>query len=118
MPGSHNDLNVLDHSPLFDTIIHDRMPPVNYVVNGHQHTLGYYLFDGIYPRWATLMQTIAHPTTGKEKLFAKKQETIRKPLSDLFQERKPPLAKRNRPPPKKEVLPSKSRLSSCPISRG
>ncbi|KAK9265886.1 hypothetical protein L1049_021593 [Liquidambar formosana] len=67
-----------DHSILFDTIIYDRMPPVNYVVNGHQHTLGYYLSDGIYPRWATLMQTIAHLTIRKERLFAKKQEAIRK----------------------------------------
>ncbi|KAF8413080.1 hypothetical protein HHK36_001056 [Tetracentron sinense] len=45
MPGSHNDVNDLDHSPLFDTLIHGRMPPVNYMVNGRQHTLGYYLSD-------------------------------------------------------------------------
>ncbi|KAK9275352.1 hypothetical protein L1049_022616 [Liquidambar formosana] len=73
-----------DHSPLFDTIIYNRMPPVNYVVNRHQHTLGYYLSDGIYPRWATLMQTIAHPTTGKERLFAKKQKAIRKDVERAF----------------------------------
>ncbi|KAK2635890.1 hypothetical protein Ddye_030682 [Dipteronia dyeriana] len=30
MTGSHNDLNVLEHSPLFDNIIHDRQSPVNY----------------------------------------------------------------------------------------
>ncbi|KAF8400912.1 hypothetical protein HHK36_014215 [Tetracentron sinense] len=78
MSGSHNDVNVLDHSPLFDTLIYGRMPLVNYTVNDRQDTLDYYLSDGIYPQWATLMQTITHPTTGKERLFAKKEEAVRK----------------------------------------
>ncbi|KAF8389925.1 hypothetical protein HHK36_024444 [Tetracentron sinense] len=82
--GSHNDVNVLDHSPLFDTLIHGRMPSVNYTVNGGQHASNYYLSDGIYPQWATLMQTIAHPTTGKERLFAKKQEVVRKDVERAF----------------------------------
>ncbi|XP_059664212.1 uncharacterized protein LOC132309986 [Cornus florida] len=72
MAGSHNDLNVLDHSPVFKSMINGSMPPVNYMVNGHRRTMGYYLSDGIYPKWATLMQTIPHLTTVKEKLFANK----------------------------------------------
>ena len=84
MPGSHNDVNVLNHFPLFDALIHGRMPSVNYEVNGRQHTLGYYLSDGIYPQWATLMQTIANPTTRKEKLFAEKQEAARKDVEKAF----------------------------------
>ncbi|XP_059635651.1 uncharacterized protein LOC132277826 [Cornus florida] len=84
MAGSHNDLNVLDHSPVFKSMINGSMPPVNYVVNGHRHTMRYYLFDGIYPKWATLMQTIPHPTTVKEKLFANKQETVRKDVERAF----------------------------------
>ncbi|XP_059650285.1 uncharacterized protein LOC132296055 [Cornus florida] len=43
MPGSHNDINVLDHSP-----------------------------------------TIPHPTTGKEKLFAQRQEACRKDVERAF----------------------------------
>ncbi|XP_059669062.1 uncharacterized protein LOC132314184 [Cornus florida] len=84
MAGSHNDLNVLDHSPVFKSMINGSMPPVNYVVNGHRRTIGYYLSDGIYLKWATLMQTILHPTTVKEKLFANKQETVRKDVERAF----------------------------------
>ncbi|XP_059668924.1 uncharacterized protein LOC132314017 [Cornus florida] len=60
------------------------MPPINYEVNGHRRTMEYYLFDGIYPKWATLILTIPHPTTGKEKLFAKKQEVVRKDVEQTF----------------------------------
>lgn len=84
MPGSHNDVNVLDHSPLFDDLIHGKMPSVNYEVNGHQYTLGYYLTNGIYPQWATLIQTIKHPTTGKERLFAQRHEGARKDVEQAF----------------------------------
>ncbi|XP_059671118.1 uncharacterized protein LOC132316663 [Cornus florida] len=78
MAGSNNDVNVLDHSPVFNSLINGTMPPINYEVNGHRRTMGYYLSNGIYPNWATLIQTIPHPTTIKEKLFAKKQEAVRK----------------------------------------
>ena len=80
MPGSHNELNVLDHSPLFDDLIHGKMPPVSYKVNGRQFTMGYYLSDGIYLPWATLMQTIHEPKTAKETLFAKQQEAAKKDI--------------------------------------
>ncbi|XP_058211662.1 uncharacterized protein LOC131323840 [Rhododendron vialii] len=84
MVGSHNDVNVLDHAQNFDNFIHGRMPPVNYVVNGHQYTLGYYLANGIYPQWATLIQSIQHPTTVKKRLFSQKQEVARKDVERAF----------------------------------
>ncbi|XP_059638569.1 uncharacterized protein LOC132280832 [Cornus florida] len=74
MLGSHNDINVLDHSSVFDSTVTCQIPLVNFVVNGHYYRMGYYLSDGIYPKWTTLMQTIPHPTTAKEKLFAQRQE--------------------------------------------
>ncbi|XP_058217564.1 uncharacterized protein LOC131328667 [Rhododendron vialii] len=84
MAGSHNDVNVLEHSQIFDNFIHGRMPPVNYVVNEHQYTMGYYLADGIYPQWATLIQSIQHPTMVKERLFSQKQEAARKDVEQAF----------------------------------
>ncbi|XP_059625384.1 uncharacterized protein LOC132268570 [Cornus florida] len=84
MAGSNNDVNVLDHSPVFNSLINGTMPPINYEVNGHRRTMGYYLSDGIYPKWATLIQTIPHPTPVKEKLFAKKQEAVRKDVERAF----------------------------------
>ncbi|XP_059623192.1 uncharacterized protein LOC132266354 [Cornus florida] len=84
MPGLHNDINVLDHSSVFNDIVNGQLPPVNYVVNGHHYRMGYYLSDGIYPKWATLMHTIPHPTTTKEKLFAQRQEAARKDVERAF----------------------------------
>ncbi|XP_059663879.1 uncharacterized protein LOC132309603 [Cornus florida] len=48
MPGSHNDINVLYHSPVFDSIITGQIPLVNFVMNDYYHTMGYYLVDGTY----------------------------------------------------------------------
>ncbi|XP_021762902.1 uncharacterized protein LOC110727632 [Chenopodium quinoa] len=60
MPGSCNDLNVLYRSSVFDDVLQGRSPPINFSVNGHQYNLGYYLADGIYPRWPTFIQGITH----------------------------------------------------------
>ncbi|XP_023636143.1 uncharacterized protein LOC111830021 [Capsella rubella] len=60
-PGTLNDINILDRSPVFDDIIQGRAPKCKYVVNGTQYSLGYYLTDGIYPKWATFIQSIPLP---------------------------------------------------------
>uniref|UniRef100_A0A0D3BT31 DDE Tnp4 domain-containing protein n=1 Tax=Brassica oleracea var. oleracea TaxID=109376 RepID=A0A0D3BT31_BRAOL len=44
-PGTLNDINVLDRSPVFDDILQGRAPKVNYIVNGHKYHLAYYLTD-------------------------------------------------------------------------
>ncbi|XP_059639636.1 uncharacterized protein LOC132282010 [Cornus florida] len=84
MPGSHNDIYVLDHSSVFNGIVNGQLLPVNYVVNGHHYRTGYYLSDCICPKWTTLMQTIPYPTTTKEKLFAQLQEAARKNMERTF----------------------------------
>ncbi|XP_059650172.1 uncharacterized protein LOC132295929 [Cornus florida] len=84
MASSNNDVNVLNHFPTFNSLINGTMPPINYKVNGYRRTMGYYLSDGIYPKWVTLIQTIPHPTISKDKLFAKKQEAVRKDVERAF----------------------------------
>ena len=50
MAGANNDINVLDNSNLFDSILADESPRAPYTVNGRRYEQGYYLADGIYPK--------------------------------------------------------------------
>ena len=67
LPGTLNDINVLDRSPVFQSIQDGTLPPVKYTVNSRDYTMPYYLSDSIYPKWATLVQTIPFPANEKEK---------------------------------------------------
>ncbi|XP_071728321.1 uncharacterized protein [Rutidosis leptorrhynchoides] len=46
---SNNDINVLNFSPLFNTIKDGTASPSPFEVNGRRYKRGYYLGDGIYP---------------------------------------------------------------------
>ncbi|XP_023643356.1 uncharacterized protein LOC111831939 [Capsella rubella] len=83
-PGTLNDINVLDRSPVFDDILQGHAPTVNYMVNGHVYDLTYYLTDGIYPKWATFIQSISSPQGPKASLFATRQEGVRKDVERAF----------------------------------
>ncbi|XP_062217792.1 uncharacterized protein LOC133918031 [Phragmites australis] len=83
LPGSHNDINVLQRSPLFAKLAEGQAPKVNYTINGHNYTMGYYLADGI-PPWATFVKTIQKPQGNKRKYFAKAQEAVRKDVERAF----------------------------------
>ncbi|XP_057720113.1 uncharacterized protein LOC130934572 [Arachis stenosperma] len=73
-----------DRSPVFDDILNDRVPVVNYTINGNNYTIGYYLADGIYPEWATFVKSISKLQGKKCKLFAQYQEGQRKDVERAF----------------------------------
>uniref|UniRef100_A0A0D3BXZ3 DDE Tnp4 domain-containing protein n=1 Tax=Brassica oleracea var. oleracea TaxID=109376 RepID=A0A0D3BXZ3_BRAOL len=79
-----NDINVLDRSPVFDDIINGRTPQVNFSVNGREYDMAYYLTDGIYPKWATFIQSIPIPQEPKAVMFAQRQEAARKDVERAF----------------------------------
>ncbi|XP_024004241.1 uncharacterized protein LOC112081640 [Eutrema salsugineum] len=83
-PGTLNDLNVLERSPVFDDIINGQAPQVTFSVNGREYHMAYYLTDGIYPNWATFIQSIKIPQDQKAKLFATNQESVRKDVERAF----------------------------------
>ncbi|XP_062534143.1 uncharacterized protein LOC134203287 [Armigeres subalbatus] len=84
MPGSCNDINVVDRSPILNNIVNGKILKVEYILNGTKRDRGYFLADGIYPDWPVFMKTVSHPSNNKEKLFAKKQEAARKDVERAF----------------------------------
>ena len=84
VPRSLNDINILDCSPVFQELYEDRASKCEYVVNVHEYKIGYYLLDGIYPKWATFVKTIPLPQGQKKKLFAERQESVRKDVERAF----------------------------------
>ncbi|XP_003565518.1 uncharacterized protein LOC100834784 [Brachypodium distachyon] len=82
--GSNNNINVLNQSPLFTTVLQGRAPPVEFTVNGQQYDMGYYLVDGIYPEWAAFVKSIPLPQNHRDKIFSKCQESARKDVERAF----------------------------------
>jgi hypothetical protein len=81
MVGSHNDINVLHRSLVF---VEGHVLEVNYDINRHAYTKGYYLADGIYLKWLTFVKTIHDPFTKKKSWFAKRHESCKKDIERAF----------------------------------
>ncbi|KAI5317102.1 hypothetical protein L3X38_036809 [Prunus dulcis] len=58
---SQNDLNVLGQSPVFNDVLRGQGLNITYQVNNTVYQTGYYLADGIYPRWTTFVKSIPNP---------------------------------------------------------
>eukprot|EP00258_Populus_trichocarpa_P037870 XP_024453889.1 uncharacterized protein LOC112326999 [Populus trichocarpa] len=71
-------------SLIFAALVKGRTTPVNYTINGHEYTMGYYLADEIYPNWSTFVKTIPRSLGAKRKYFASKQESAIKDVERAF----------------------------------
>ncbi|XP_047942994.1 uncharacterized protein LOC125189804 [Salvia hispanica] len=81
---SNNDINVLQSSPIFNDECRGEGPQISFVANGTQYRRGYYLADGIYPRWPVFVKTLRQAAGAKRQYFARKQEAARKDVERAF----------------------------------
>ncbi|XP_071718856.1 uncharacterized protein [Rutidosis leptorrhynchoides] len=84
MAGSNNDINVLNQSPIFDKLKNGIFPSAPFEVNGHEYSKGYYLADGIYPDWVTLVKGYLCPTEQPTIKFTRFQASARKDVERAF----------------------------------
>ncbi|XP_071734208.1 uncharacterized protein [Rutidosis leptorrhynchoides] len=84
MTGSNNDINVLNQSPIFDKLKNGTFPSAPFEVNRHEYSKGYYLADGIYPDWATLVKGYSCPTEEPTIKFTRFQASARKDVERAF----------------------------------
>ncbi|KAK1631454.1 hypothetical protein QYE76_005769 [Lolium multiflorum] len=63
-------------------------PTCNYKIMDNEYSMGYYLTDGIYPEWATLVKSTKEkngvPLTRKDAHLTKAQEAARKDIQRAF----------------------------------
>ena len=87
MPGSSNDINVLERSHILHSAMNGESPRVQYSVNGHDYNIGYWLGDGIYPTHACIVKAYKPPylfDVAKQDKFTKRQESRRKDIERCF----------------------------------
>jgi hypothetical protein len=73
MAGLHNDINMLQHSPVFVKLVKGHAPPFYYEINGSSYT-----------KWATFVKTVLGPLGQKSYEFAERQENCMKDVERAF----------------------------------
>ncbi|XP_070677982.1 uncharacterized protein [Malus domestica] len=83
VPGFQNDITVLGRSPIFNNLSEGKAPQLDYYINSRQYNMRYYLADGIYPKWTTLVQAIPNPRMKQKSCLLYTKRHIRKMLREL-----------------------------------
>jgi hypothetical protein len=84
MPGSCNDINVLQRSPVFSPYLRNQGPDARFTINGNSYDMGYFLADGIYSEWPAFVKTVRNLVDHKKLHFARAQESTRKDIVRAF----------------------------------
>lgn len=84
VPGSCNDINVLDRSTFSTNYLKGMAFDFPHMVNGEAKRGAYFLADGIYPSHSYFVKTYTDPLTAQEKHFTKRQESVRKDVERAF----------------------------------
>ena len=65
-------------------IANGETPPVEFIANGRTYNYGYYLADGIYPKWQTFVKPVIKPQGKKQLDFHNAQAAARKDVETAF----------------------------------
>ncbi|XP_023731100.2 uncharacterized protein LOC111878845 [Lactuca sativa] len=84
-PGSINDINILNRSPIFNNIYDGSAPDSSFQVRGTPYKYGYYLVDGIYPEYVVLVKSFTASHGSRRKKFKRAQERARKDVERAFE---------------------------------
>ncbi|CAL8151778.1 unnamed protein product [Prunus armeniaca] len=80
----------MGQSLMFNDVLRGEAPNITYQINNTVCQNGYYLADDIYMRWTTLVKSIPHPQSQKQKLFDAYQECyikdVKRGVARLFDE--------------------------------
>ncbi|XP_076913450.1 uncharacterized protein LOC143572081 [Bidens hawaiensis] len=82
--GSNNDINVLEQSPVFDDWINETAPDSSFELRGTLYKRGYYLADGIYPDYSTIVKSLSQPIGVKRQTYKKAHDAERKDIERAF----------------------------------
>ncbi|XP_076934842.1 uncharacterized protein LOC143601274 [Bidens hawaiensis] len=82
--GSNKDINVLDQSPVFDDWINETGPDSSFELRGTLYKRGYYLADGIYPDYSTIVKSLSQPIGVKRQTYKKAHDAARKDIERAF----------------------------------
>ena len=76
--------SMFSKATVFKDLAEGHGPHINYSINGHEYTMGYYLANGVYLSWSTFVKTLSSPQGNKAKHFAACQESARKDVERAF----------------------------------
>jgi hypothetical protein len=82
--GALNDINVLDQSNIFEAQVSGTAWGVKFELQGREYQHAYYLVDGIYPSWSTLIKVKGISQDPPSLHFQKLQEAFRKDIERAF----------------------------------
>ena len=83
-PGSLNDINILQRSPLLRAVYNGTMPSVEFLVRGTVYSQGFWLADGIYPEMEIFVTGFRIPNNPVDQNFTSWQESARKDIERAF----------------------------------
>jgi hypothetical protein len=82
--GALNDINVLQKSSLFEPTIKGTTWDVEFTVQNRKYQHAYYLVNGIYPLWSTLVKAKGVNQDSPLQHFQKLQEAFQKDIERAF----------------------------------